>query len=1767
MRRAKKVISGVMSFCIAVSGIITGIVGSTVNVSADSGTEWGVVSGILDDYLGVYTEDTKLGSQWNTTYSPDGPLMGNGTVYAFMAGDQKVQNLYISHSNMWQDRVSNNGQEYTTFGGITIKEANKNLALNKAVTASSYNSDTEKPAALVDGNTSTKWCSTVAKNNGSSTYWAVVDLGEQMDVARWMVRHAQAGGEVSSFNTRDFKLQYSEKENPDGAVEEDWIDIDVVEGSNVAVTDRNLEEAVNARYVRLLVTKATQDSNNAVRIYEFELYKDQKIVGQEFRYEQDMKNAEVTAQSEQGFTTKTWLSAKENIIVTEITNVTENSIPMEVSAWTANSNTTAAVDEDTMIVTKTGVSKPSDRVSGNGTWEGWNVNVAMASQIIDDIDKTTVKTGDAKDVTSFVLEPGQTVTLVSAVEGGKEDGSENTLEQAIEKAVQKVSTRTTSDALAEAKQRHREYWKDYWLKSYIDIQDSDVERMYYGMLYQLGCSTSVSSENNGQVAAGLFPWTAADHPAWQGDYTTNTDFQRQIHPLVNANRTEGIQNYLNIIKQYWPEAERRSSSAQHLNWVIQGTSRPYQFTAGIEGGALFPTHIGPWGASTEQYNNKNEYWNSPADATSVLMPVIKMWKYNQDEELLEELYPLMKSVSIFWENYVTLENGKYVVYGATHEGVTGRNPILDVDACKYMLDNTVKAAKQLGVDSDKIGIWQDIIDNMSDVPTMQYNGKITICDVEGRTQASPGYTFNSNPVTIQSVYYFDSIGMSASEEEKEKYINYLDVKNGMGSHRRLISATRLGYDINEIIEQLKSGSINKTPSDWSGIRGNNTIGDIGATGSLAIVQDSLIQSNEGFINIFANWFDNQSASFRRLATEDAFLVDADQNEFGQVTYANIYSQKGRECSVLNPWTGQEMEVYEDGTLISVEKEENTLGMVYTFQTKAGSNYELRIAGKLDGILKLDTTEAELKIGDTLSLRATTNLQDAVISWTSSDMETTMVSGDGKVMALKEGTAVITAAIADTELTAECSVSVTADSGENVAPNGTATSSSHHENLTAGRAISGNWIPGYEGWVSANESWNNQNSRWLQIDLGQEYTIDRWILRHHGHRSQNSEDPIGDPNEAGNWGDYYLQVSPDGVDGWETIDSKLDNKNNTTDQTLSEPVTGRYFRIYMEFPMFKSSAGWQWASGYARLNQVELYAVAGASNTFDVAEIDSIESQSVGLGTAFEELNLPEKSRVRLSNDVWIDFDVEWNAEDYDGTAAGTYTLNGSLKLPAAVGNPENLQVRAVVVVEGSSTSEADKTALHELVGLCEVLDEADYTADSWSDFAEWLAYAQDVLADSSASQGATDFAYVMLEIYYDLLEPVEAPVDKDDLKFFIDYAEELEASGILEKVPSGVKTNFLAALQNAKEVYDNPDATADDVEEAMKDLADAITSVGILVGDKTMLQQFYNACLKLNLKEYEKGTEKEAFKDAMAASLEVLNEPDALQEDINDAFNELVEARRNLKKLNPGSLETMISIAEDIKENSDLYVDKGKPELEVALEEAIKVLNLEDKTQKEIDDAREALREAITVMRMKANKEALEALYTKADGLNLSKYTQKSVDNLKSVMAQALVTLENDELSSDDQKQLDDTYELLQKAIGDLEPDEEQPGDNDETEPKEPSTNDDETEPEEPSTNDDETEPKDSSTNDDKTDPKEPSTNNDKNKPSATPSATVGGKTSTTTTSSPKTGDNTMIGISVLLMGMSIAGIAGVVVIKRRKANRYGAEAGLTADKDNLYKK
>ncbi|WP_329123598.1 endo-beta-N-acetylglucosaminidase [Streptomyces sp. NBC_01353] len=137
-----------------------------------------------------------------------------------------------------------------------------NLALNRPATASGQCNGTETPAKAVNGTVSggngDKWCTT------TTAKWLEVDLGSVRTVNRLTVKHAAAGGESASWNTRDFTLKVR------GSTTDPWTTAATVTGNTAATTSHPVAAA--ARYVRLEIARPTQTADPAARIYEFEAW-------------------------------------------------------------------------------------------------------------------------------------------------------------------------------------------------------------------------------------------------------------------------------------------------------------------------------------------------------------------------------------------------------------------------------------------------------------------------------------------------------------------------------------------------------------------------------------------------------------------------------------------------------------------------------------------------------------------------------------------------------------------------------------------------------------------------------------------------------------------------------------------------------------------------------------------------------------------------------------------------------------------------------------------------------------------------------------------------------------------------------------------------------------------------------------------------------------------------------------------------------------------------------------------------------------------------------------------------------------------------------------------------------------------------------------------------------------------------------------------------------------------------------------------------------
>ena len=161
----------------------------------------------------------------------------------------------------------------------------ENLALGKPAVSSSTWQDVTVDKVNDGVIPNSKWCDTAGYG------YAVIDLGEEKEISRWVVYHAncRGAGESVDMNTVDFDFQYAPDDGKPMLTGDDTASkervknmkftvADVVTGNKQNVTDRNLSEPIKARYIKLNVTDSDNSAWGAIRIYEFEVYEEPGVL-------------------------------------------------------------------------------------------------------------------------------------------------------------------------------------------------------------------------------------------------------------------------------------------------------------------------------------------------------------------------------------------------------------------------------------------------------------------------------------------------------------------------------------------------------------------------------------------------------------------------------------------------------------------------------------------------------------------------------------------------------------------------------------------------------------------------------------------------------------------------------------------------------------------------------------------------------------------------------------------------------------------------------------------------------------------------------------------------------------------------------------------------------------------------------------------------------------------------------------------------------------------------------------------------------------------------------------------------------------------------------------------------------------------------------------------------------------------------------------------------------------------------------------------------
>lgn len=253
-------------------------------------------------------------------------------------------------------------------------------------------------------------------------------------------------------------------------------------------------------------------------------------------------------------------------------------------------------------------------------------------------------------------------------------------------------------------------------------------------------------------------------------------------------------------------------------------------------------------------------------------------------------------------------------------------------------------------------------------------------------------------------------------------------------------------------------------------------------------------------------------------------------------------------------------------------------------------------------------------------------------------------------------------------------------------------------------------------------------------------------------------------------------------------------------------------------------------------------------------------------------------------------------------------------------------------------------------------------------------------------------------------------------------------------------------LSNAQAIYDDPNATQEQVDNAWKALIDVIQALGFVPGDKTELAKLVESMKTVDLEAYEDGAEKDAFKEALEEAEALLTDDDAMELDIEAAIEALEDTFAALKPLPEAGDKSELKKAIDVAEGLDLslYVDDANKEsfLEILAEAKDMYDNNDTASQAEIDAMTKKLLDATVSLRLRADKETLNKWLEALKGLDLSRYTEASAAAVRAAIANA-EALAAEDLGNDQQALIQAAIAQMQNAYNGLELSAQEPGSSD----------------------------------------------------------------------------------------------------------------------------
>lgn len=497
--------------------------------------------------------------------------------------------------------------------------------------------------------------------------------------------------------------------------------------------------------------------------------------------------------------------------------------------------------------------------------------------------------------------------------------------------------------------------------SHIDIGDTYFEKYYYQSQYLFACSS-----RKGKFAPGIWgPFITQDGAAWGGDYHLNYNYQAPYWASYSSNHICLTENFDQPLLDYMEAGRMFARKLLDCD------------------GIYYPVGIGPKGLCTsmwpltpeemqEKYatrentiDNGYKFLGQKINAVFSVGNMLMRYYSTYDKNYAQKIYPYLLACADFWEDYLTLEDGRYVIRmdhfnevmpnkrngGIWRDKLGDFNSTLSLGLVRMLFKGILDMSTFLAVDEVRHTHWNNILKKLSNYPIGVLDGRLSLKNMERGPQNKEVIASGLNRVSIHGLILpsgvmgpiTDSVFNTILLGDVERWSHKQRIKGDWGNTLNngietcYPGAVRVGYPSDEILMHMKERiEMAVYPNSWivQGGGGIETFAAVPLT-----INEMLLQSYEGVIRLFPNWNYQKDASFRGLRAYGAFLVTSSLKN-GIIQNVDIISERGRLCKIENPWRNQSVQIVRDG-----KSAEILCGKWLQFPTIIGEKIEIRVYTK------------------------------------------------------------------------------------------------------------------------------------------------------------------------------------------------------------------------------------------------------------------------------------------------------------------------------------------------------------------------------------------------------------------------------------------------------------------------------------------------------------------------------------------------------------------------------------------------------------------------------------------------------------------------------------------------------------------------------------------------------------------------------------------------------------------------------------------------------